>query len=84
MPEGTLNSFRCIGPTFSLCLLLHLPMCAFLVPVFDGFLNKLCQITYHGSSLASLMSKRIKYIVYLYCSLILADIIRVFCMAAFL
>ena len=46
--EGTLNSFRYTGTTSSLCLLLHLPFCAFLGPVFEGFLNKLCQITYHN------------------------------------
>lgn len=78
MAEGTLNSFDCTGP-FSLGLLFHLPMCGFLIPCFDRFLKKLCQITSHNSSLTLLVSKQIKHISYLYCSLVLADIILVFC-----
>lgn len=84
MAEGTLNSFSCTGPTFSLGLLLHLPLCGFLILCFDRFLKKLCQITSHSSSFTLLVSRQIKYIIYLYCSLVLADIILVFCVAAFL
>lgn len=78
MAKGTLNSFSCTGPTFGLGLLLPLSMCGFLIPCFDRFLKKLCQITSHSLSFTLLVSKQIKYIIYLYCSLVLADIILVF------
>lgn len=82
--EGALNYFSCAGPTFNLGPLLCLPICGFLIPSFDRFLKELCQITSHSSSFTLLVSKQMKYIIYLYCSLVLADIRLVFCVAAFL
>lgn len=80
MAEGALNYFSCTRPTFSLGLLLHLPMCGFLIPCFDSC-AKLHSVVH--LSLCS-VSKQIKYIIYLYCSLALADMILLFCVAAYL